>query len=125
MTLSKVVARRVLIIEDDEATADVLRLVLELRRFAVDVAYNGLVGLQKANALVPDVVVCDIVLPDIDGLIVARNLRADPRFNNCHLVAFSGPISARQTLAAGFDAHFVKPMEISKLVADLEALRPS
>jgi two-component system CheB/CheR fusion protein len=111
------VATRILIVEDDDDSASALKLVLEFHGFAVDVANTGTMGLQKALASPPDVIVSDLSLPELDGLEMVRRLRADARFQDCRMIAFSGSVTAGESLAAGFDAHFVKPLGIDQLLA--------
>ena len=110
--------RRVLVIEDKEDTADSLREVLEFDEHVVEVAYNGRDGIEKARVFHPDVVLCDIGLPEMDGYEVARNLRADPELSQVVLVAVSGyaqPEDVAMATEAGFDAHLAKPPSIDAL----------
>ena len=69
--------RRVLVIEDNVDAADSLREVLLFGEHEVEVAYNGPQGIAKAREFRPDVVLCDIGLPGMDGFAVARAFRAD------------------------------------------------
>jgi PAS domain S-box-containing protein len=111
-------ARRVLVIEDNEDAADTLREVLELDEHVVDVAYTGREGIEKARAFHPDVVLCDIGLPEMDGYEVARAMRADPELGRVALVAVSGyaqPEDVATAREAGFDAHLAKPPSIETL----------
>jgi len=68
---------RVLFVEDDASVAQMYRLKLELDGYTVDVAGDGLVALEKARALHPDIIFPDIRLPKMDGLTVLETLRAD------------------------------------------------
>ena len=70
---------RVLLIEDNEDAAETLRLSLELCRHQVEVAEDGPTGIVKARGFGPDVVVCDIGLPGMNGYEVARSMRAESR----------------------------------------------
>ncbi|HEY5677556.1 MAG TPA: PAS domain S-box protein, partial [Myxococcales bacterium] len=81
---------RVLVIEDHEDAASTLVELLEIQGHAVDVAHDGSTGVRLARERRPDVVVCDIGLPDIDGYAVARALRADLDLKATRLVALSG-----------------------------------
>jgi two-component system CheB/CheR fusion protein len=109
---------RILIIDDDPDGADTLRDVLELGGHEVDVAHSGPEGVEKVRASRPDVVLCDVGLPGMDGYDVARTLRADPTLNGILLIAQTGyardedVASAKQ---AGFDAHLAKPSSVEKL----------
>ena len=67
---------RVLFVEDDASVAQMYRLKLELDGYTVDVAGDGLVALEKARALHPDIIFLDIRLPKMDGLTVLETLRA-------------------------------------------------
>jgi PAS domain S-box-containing protein len=112
------VPRRVLVIEDNEDAANSLREVLELDEHVVDVAYTGREGIEKAQAFHPDVVLCDIGLPEMDGYEVARTMRADPELSRVALVAVSGyaqPEDVETAREAGFDAHLAKPPSIDTL----------
>ena len=124
--------RRVLIIEDNADAADSLRIVLELNGHLVEVAYNGPDGLALTRAFEPEVVLCDIGLPGMDGLEVARAIRADgARSKQIVLVALSGyaqPEDLRRAAHAGFDHHLAKPPDleqIAQLLANPPAAPPS
>jgi PAS domain S-box-containing protein len=112
--------RRVLIIEDNIDAADSLREVLEFGAHEVEVAYNGPEGVAKAREFCPDVVLCDIGLPGMDGYEVAQVFRADKALRSAHLVALSGyaqPEDLRRSSEAGFEQHLAKPPSIEKLEA--------
>jgi PAS domain S-box-containing protein len=116
-------ARRVLVIEDNADAAESLRDVLELEEHVVEVAYGGREGVEKARAFHPDVVLCDIGLPEMDGYAVARAMRADARLGRIGLVALSGytqPEDVAAAKEAGFDAHLAKPPSVEKLGLALE-----
>jgi two-component system CheB/CheR fusion protein len=84
----------------------------------VRVARDGRGGIEAAAELVPDVVLCDIGLPDIDGYAVARALRANAALERTRLVAVSGyaqPEDQERARAAGFEAHLPKPPRLDKL----------
>jgi CheY-like chemotaxis protein len=108
----------VLIIEDNADTGQSLSVVLELNGYRVRTAHDGRTGIARAHELKPDVVLCDIGLPDIDGYEVARTLRADETLRLTRLIALSGYARPEDTLrakAAGFDAHIPKPPELGEL----------
>jgi CheY-like chemotaxis protein len=109
---------RVLVIEDNEDAADTLREVLELDEHVVEVAYSGREGIEKARAFHPDVVVCDIGLPEMDGYQVARAMRADAELGRIGLIAVSGyaqPEDVAMAKEAGFDVHLAKPPSLEAL----------
>lgn len=109
---------RVLIIEDNSDTATTLREALELGSHEVAVASNGPDGIEKARAFRPDVVICDIGLPEMDGYEVARRMRADPALRGAGFVALTGyaqPEDVEKAQEAGFDAHVAKPPNMEAL----------
>jgi len=110
--------RRVLVIEDNVDAAESLRELLELSEHIVEVAFSGAEGLEKAKVFRPDIVLCDIGLPTMDGYQVAGAMRADPDLRQARLVALTGYASAddvARSLDAGFDAHIAKPPDPERL----------
>jgi two-component system CheB/CheR fusion protein len=110
--------RRVLLIEDNVDAADTLREVLGFGEHAVDVAHSGAEGLAKARAFHPDVVLCDIGLPGMDGYEVARVMRADPELQGTRLVAltgYAGSEAIARAKEAGFDIHLRKPPSLEDI----------
>jgi CheY-like chemotaxis protein len=117
---------RILIIEDNEDYADGLQTVFTIHGHQATVAYTGTDGLAAALEEVPEVVVCDIGLPGADGFEVARKLRANPATAAAYLVAVTGYGSVadqQAALASGFDAHLVKPVDASAILALLRTRR--
>jgi signal transduction histidine kinase/ActR/RegA family two-component response regulator len=117
-----VAARRVLVIEDDPDAAQTLGEALELEGHTVEHARDGATGVALAHARRPDVVLCDIGLPDLDGYEVARALRNDAGLRGTRLVALSGyaqPEDVDRAREAGFDAHLAKPAPIESVTSAL------
>jgi CheY-like chemotaxis protein len=111
---------RVLIVEDNRDFAESLRMLLVLSGHEVEDAPNGPVGIEKAHAFKPDVVLCDIGLPGMSGYEVARTIRADPTLSSTILVAVTGyalPQDRRSAAEAGFDQHLSKPLSAEQLEA--------
>jgi PAS domain S-box-containing protein len=109
---------RVLVIEDNRDAAESLRDVIEFLGHTVQVAFDGGSGGAAARTMRPDLVLCDIGLPDTDGYAVARELKAEPRLAGCMLVALTGytqPADLRQATEAGFDRHLAKPPSLDEL----------
>jgi CheY-like chemotaxis protein len=109
---------RVLVIEDNVLAAETMREALEIGGHTVDVAHTGSGGVAMALAVFPDVVFCDVSLPDIDGLEVARALRSDERLRAAFLVAVTGhalPSDEKKALDAGFDRYVAKPLSLKRL----------
>jgi len=110
--------RRVLIIEDNVDAAESLGELLRVLGHEAEVAYDGAVGLERARAFRPDLVLCDVGLPGLDGYQVARLLRADPGLRAATVVAltgYAGPEDVARSKQAGFDQHLAKPIAIRDL----------
>jgi signal transduction histidine kinase/CheY-like chemotaxis protein len=116
-------SQRVLLVEDSEDNRELLRELLEMDGFEVEVAVDGPEGVKQALSSQPDIAIVDIGLPEMDGFEVARQVRA-VLGGKIRLVALTGygqPEDHHRTTEAGFDAHLTKPVHL----ADLEsALRP-
>ncbi|HET9641436.1 MAG TPA: MASE1 domain-containing protein [Candidatus Paceibacterota bacterium] len=101
---------KVLIVDDNEAAADALARLLQLRGHTTDVVYTGKGAEKKALQFEPDVVVLDIGLPDIDGYEVAERLKKHDK--QYYLIALTGYGQAEdiaKARAAGFHRHLTKP----------------
>lgn len=81
----------------------------------VDTAYDGASGLDRARTVAPDVVVCDLGLPTLSGLQVARAIRRDPTLMDVKLIALTAHDRAPEAIAAGFDNYVQKPPDLKKL----------
>jgi PAS domain S-box-containing protein len=122
---SRQTARRILIIEDNADMADSLRMLLELNGHEVRRAADGPTGVDLARHFRPELVLCDIALPNMDGYAVARELRRDSETAGAYLVALSGYArddDQRRAAEAGFDLHVSKPLDFSRLDAVIDAL---
>jgi signal transduction histidine kinase/CheY-like chemotaxis protein len=104
---------RVMLVEDNRDTAESLAMLLELLGHQVRVVTDGRAALDVAQANVPDVMLIDIGLPDIDGYEVARRMRQHPGLKSVVLIALTGygrDEDRQRAFAAGFDYHIVKPV---------------
>jgi CheY-like chemotaxis protein len=108
----------VLLIEDNRDFAELLCSMLRQIGHDADVACSGPEGLQKAKAVRPDIIFCDIGLPDMNGYEVAELIRSDDSIKGAYLIALSG-YAAQQDIEyaakSGFDRHIAKPVSIESL----------
>lgn len=111
--------RRVVLIEDNLDSAEVLRQLLELSGHQVTVTNRGEEGLAVTHALQPDVVISDLGLPGgMNGFDVARAVRSDATLRQVKLVALSGygrPEDKKRSAEVGFDVHLTKPVDFKTL----------
>jgi PAS domain S-box-containing protein len=109
---------RILVIEDNRDAADSLRLLLQIMGHEARVAYAGPEGVTAAKEWRPEVVLCDIGLPGIDGFEVARQVRRLPGMAQTLLVAITGygqEPDVKRSKEAGIDYHFLKPIDPAQL----------
>ncbi len=111
-----------LVVEDDEAIADVLRRSLRAEGHEVQSAGDGVEALTQAEQFVPDLVVLDLGLPRLDGAEVCRRLRADSDVPILILTARAETEDRVAGLDSGADDYLVKPFERSELLARIRAL---
>ncbi len=119
-------ASRIVVIEDNLDAAEVLADVLQLEGYEVHVAHDGRSGLELVRRVRPDLVLCDIGLPDLDGYEVAQALRRDEALGATRLIAVSGyaqPEDRQRALEAGFDEHMAKPLSPRDLMKALAGAR--
>jgi signal transduction histidine kinase/ActR/RegA family two-component response regulator len=119
---------RVLVVDDNADAATVLRMALEWEGHVVEDVADGHEVEDAARSFQPDVILCDIGLPGIDGYEVARRLRTIDQFCDTLLIALTGYASAEdrdRSRAAGFDDHLAKPVDFERLNQALRHVRPS
>ncbi|NNU43464.1 ATP-binding response regulator [Ramlibacter montanisoli] len=118
--------RYILLAEDNRDAAATLQQLLELSGFQVQVAASGTEAVQAALRRRPDILLCDIGLPGLDGYGVARKLRARPGWDAVHMIALTGYGSEEdrnRAMEAGFDDHLAKPVAPDRLLRFLAAGR--
>jgi two-component system response regulator MprA len=113
---------RVLVVEDDRRIAAFLDRALVRAGYRVDLAADGAAALEAAAEAPPDVVVLDVMLPGLDGLEVARRLRAGGGVPILMLTARDGVGDRVLGLDAGADDYLAKPFALEELLARLRAL---
>jgi CheY-like chemotaxis protein len=121
------VPARILVIEDNAANLELVRYLLSFSGHAVLEARDGAQGVEMALRQQPDLVVCDLQMPLLDGYEVLARLRADPAAAGMVIVAvtaFSMPNDRQKVITAGFDGYLSKPIEPELFVAQIEAFLP-
>jgi DNA-binding response OmpR family regulator len=116
------VSRRVLIVEDDPKTAATLRLYLEHAGFEVSVATTGPEALSRQRASPSDLVLLDVMIPEVDGLAVCRALRAESDVATILVTARTTEGDKLEGLASGADDYVTKPFSPREVVARVRAV---
>jgi len=119
-------SKRVLVVEDNLDAAETLSDLLETFGYEVRLAHTGPDGVQAAREYLPEIVLCDIGLPGMDGYQVASHLRGDPATADARLIAvtgYGGDADRRMSEEAGFEKHLTKPIDPEELQRLLAAAR--
>jgi len=112
----------ILVVEDEKRLATLLRRVLTEERHAVDVAYDGLAGLDLASSGNYDLVILDLMLPGLDGLAISRRVREAGIDTPILMLTARGAVEDRVAgLNAGADDYLVKPFAMEELLARVGA----
>src|ERR1700688_227493 len=116
---------RILVIDDDQAIAELVKVNLELSGHQVVTANDGIKGLALAQQNQPDLIILDIMMPDLDGFTVCQRLRQNPATNNIPVLMLTA-LGMTKDKVTGFDSgaddYLVKPFEIPELQVRIRAL---
>jgi DNA-binding response OmpR family regulator len=116
--------RNILVIEDDKDVIDVFRYFLEKENFRVHVAKDGLVGLEMAARIVPNLILLDLMIPKLDGIEVCKSLKSDRRLGDIPLIMVTAKVEEADKvkgLEIGADDYVSKPFSPKELVARVRA----
>ncbi|MFN4270409.1 MAG: response regulator transcription factor [Thermosynechococcus sp.] len=116
---------RILIIDDDPAIADVLAINLQMAGYEVTKSLDGMQGQALAVQLSPDLILLDLMLPQVDGFTICQRLRRDPRTQDIPilmLTALSQTHNKVEGFNAGADDYLTKPFELEEMLARVRAL---
>ncbi|MBS0659554.1 MAG: response regulator [Verrucomicrobia bacterium] len=122
-TLRTAQPRRILVVDDDETSAEATAQILRFIGHEVSIAHDGLGALRRAEEQRPEAVILDLGLPGMSGYDICRALRQQPHFADALLIAHSGwgaESDRQRSEAAGFDHHLTKPVNFRELAALLE-----
>jgi CheY-like chemotaxis protein len=117
--------RKILVADDNAASRELIREVLEISGYDVVEAADGQTAVNRTRESSPDLVLVDIQMPRLDGYGVLRELRADPRLSGLRVVAltaFAMQGDRERAIDAGFDGYITKPVEIAALRLEIKKL---
>jgi len=115
----------ILLVEDNEANRDMLSRRLERRGYAVTIATDGRDGIAAARRGLPDLVIMDMNLPEIDGWQATRHLKSEPVTRHIPIIALTAHAMSsdrQRALEAGCDDYDTKPVEMTRLLTKIRGL---
>lgn len=118
-------AEKILVVDDDLDTLKLVGLMLERQGYEITVASNGQLGLSKASTERPDLILLDVMMPDIDGYEVTRRLRSDPGLAHIPIIMFTAKSMVDDKVAGfevGVDDYLTKPTHPAELTAHVKAV---
>lgn len=118
-------AEKILIIDDDIDTLKLVGLMLERQGYQIAVASNGTIGLSKASSERPDLILLDVMMPDMDGYQVTERLRSDPSLSHIPIVMFTAKTMVDDKVKgfeSGVDDYLTKPTHPAELTAHVKAV---
>jgi CheY-like chemotaxis protein len=121
-------AARILVVEDNAANLELVRYLLTYSGYTVLLARNGAEGVALARQHQPDLIVCDLQMPLLDGYEVLAQLRGHADSAKVVIVAvtaFSMPNDQQKVLTAGFNGYISKPIEPETFVGQIETYLPA
>ena len=118
-------AEKILIVDDDAETLRLISMMLERQGFEVIRLNNGIQASEVANNQKPDLIVLDVMMPDMDGYQVTRQLRSEPSLMDIPILMFTAKSQVNDKVIgyeAGVDDYLTKPVHPAELVAHIRAL---
>ncbi len=122
--------KRILVVDDEPDFASIVKANLEKEGFEVDIAYNGVEGLEKVAANPPDLIVLDVMMPEKDGYKMGKELKADERFADIPIIMLTAVgdhvTSTRYSHADGMsmeaEDYLPKPASAEEITASVKGL---
>ncbi|MBI5400132.1 response regulator [Candidatus Saganbacteria bacterium] len=118
-------SRKILLIEDEAAMSEAIKLRLEANGFTVIAAFDGQEGLTKARQEKPDLIILDVMLPKMDGFVVCRMLKFDEKYARIPIIMLTARTQSKdieQGKEMGADAYMTKPFKSEELLKKIREL---
>ncbi|MBL8101652.1 MAG: response regulator [Anaerolineales bacterium] len=114
---------RILVVEDNMDTYELVRFILEKNGYDTFLAMNGRDGVNAATKQMPDLIIMDLSMPEMDGWTAIRLIKSDKRTSAIPLIALTAhvlPVDRQRAMDAGCDEYITKPMDLLDLVESVE-----
>ncbi len=108
---------RVLVIDDDPAMTDLLRIILSSNQMEVKVVNDGQAGLDNLGTYRPNIIILDLLMPELDGWKVCQRIKETNQIPILILSAVDSPAMIAEALDAGADGYLIKPVTTTSLIA--------
>lgn len=117
--------KKILVVEDEKQLVDMLTMRLNAEKYNVIAAYDGKAGLDRAKKEHPDLIILDVMMPEMDGFEVCRILKEDAKYKHIPIIFLTvkfQPNDIRFGKALGADAYITKPYEPEALLSKIHEL---
>jgi DNA-binding response OmpR family regulator len=117
--------KKILVVEDDPDQLEVIRFTLKNAGFAIGTATNGIDAVKKAQTVPPDLIMLDVMMPELDGFAVCETLRGNPATASIPILMLTGLCSHISRLVgyeSGATDYVIKPFDAEQLVSRVEKL---
>src|SRR5437899_3810701 len=117
--------KKILVVEDDADLVELLSFNLKQAGFSVGTASEGVEALKKARSLLPDLILLDLMLPELDGFAVCEILRRDPATTSIPIIiltAMSSQLARVTGLSCGANDYITKPFSMKALLSKVESM---
>lgn len=118
----------IMLVDDEPNLRELLRQMLELGGFDVVEAEDGLEALEKLEMVAPDVMILDVMMPNLDGVSLCKKLRAGTDFAGLPIIMVSGKTqhkAVQEGLAAGANQYLCKPITVQELLQSVQSVLPA
>ena len=119
--------KKVLIVDDEKDIVETIKFVVESQGYMCLCAYDGEAGLKKAKDNMPDLIILDVMMPNINGFKISRLLKFDSKYKNIPIIMLTARSQKEDKMIGeetGADIYMTKPFDIEELVNNVKKLCP-
>ena len=119
--------KRVLIVDDEHDIVETIKFVLEAQGYKCLCAFDGESGLKMAKDNIPDLIILDVMMPNINGFKISRLLKFDAKYKNIPIIMLTARSQKEDKMIGeetGADIYMTKPFDIEELVNNVKSLCP-